>query len=101
MVWISDEDWVNKCMEFRVEGRRSVGRPRRTWLESVEAGMVKLEIDREAVHDRKKLRKNVMKKKSNPFQKTDYKPIIILGCLFKWTYYVITCFTILTFILCV
>ena len=24
-----DEDWVNKCMEFRVEGRRSVGRPSR------------------------------------------------------------------------
>ena len=31
-----DEDWVKKCMEFRVEGRRAVGRPRRTWLESVE-----------------------------------------------------------------
>ena len=28
----SDEDWVNKCMEFRVDGRRPVGRPRRTWL---------------------------------------------------------------------
>ena len=27
-----DEDWVKKCMEFRVEGRRLVGRPRRTWL---------------------------------------------------------------------
>ena len=23
----SDEDWVKKCMEFRVEGRRPVGRP--------------------------------------------------------------------------
>ena len=28
-----DEDWVKKCMEFRVEGRRPDGRPRRTWLE--------------------------------------------------------------------
>ena len=28
----SDEEWVNKCMEYRVEGRRPVGRPRRTWL---------------------------------------------------------------------
>ena len=28
------EDWVKKCMEFRVEGRRPVGRPRRTWLKS-------------------------------------------------------------------
>ena len=41
------EDWVEKCMEFRVEGRRRpVGRPRRTWLESVEADMAELEIDR-------------------------------------------------------
>ena len=29
----NDEDWVKKCMEIRVEGRRLVGRPRRIWLE--------------------------------------------------------------------
>ena len=34
-----DEDWVKKCMEFRVEGRKPVGRQRRTWLESVEVDM--------------------------------------------------------------
>ena len=39
MVWTCDEDWVKKCMEYRVEGRRPVGRPRKTWLESVEADM--------------------------------------------------------------
>ena len=61
-----DEDWVKKCMEFRVEGRRPVGRPRRTWLESVEADMAEPEIDKEDVHDRKKWRGNVMKRKSNP-----------------------------------
>ena len=27
-----DEDRVKKCMEYRVEGRRPVGRPRTTWL---------------------------------------------------------------------
>ena len=48
----SGEDWVKKCMEFRVEGVRPVGRPRRTWLESVEADMAELEIDKE--NDRKK-----------------------------------------------
>ena len=48
-----DDDWVKKCMEFRVEGRRPVGRPRTTWLESVEADMVELDIDKEDVHDRK------------------------------------------------
>ena len=41
-----DEDWVNKCMEIRVEGRRPVGRPR-TWLESVDADMAELEIDKD------------------------------------------------------
>ena len=47
MVWTCDEDWVKKCMEYRVEGRRPVGRPRRTWLESVEVDMAELEIDKE------------------------------------------------------
>ena len=65
----SDEDWVKKCIEFRVEGRRLVGLQRRTWLESVEADMSELEIDIEDVHDRKKWRSNVMKRKSNPIGK--------------------------------
>ena len=38
----SDEEWVIKCMEYKVEGRRPVGRPRRTWLEIVEADMAEL-----------------------------------------------------------
>ena len=62
----SDEDWVKKYMEFRVEGRR----PRRTWLESVEADMAELEIDREDIHDRKKWKKE--------YYEEDYKPIIIM-----------------------
>ena len=45
-----DEDWVKKCMEFRVE-------------------QAELEIDKEDVHDRKKWRRNVMKRKSNPIGK--------------------------------
>ena len=64
-----DEDWVKKCMEYRVEGRRPVGRPIKTWLES--ADMAELEIDKEDVHDRGKWRRNVnvMKRKSNPIGK--------------------------------
>ena len=56
---------------YRVEGRRPVGRPRKTWLESVEAVMAKLEIDKEDVHDRSKWRMNVnvMKMKSNSIGK--------------------------------
>ena len=64
MVWTCDDDWVKKCMEFRVEGRRPVGRPRRILLESVEADMLDREIDKEDVHDRKKWRRDVMKRKS-------------------------------------
>ena len=52
-----NEDWVKKCME--------------TWLESVEADMAELEIDKEDVHDRSKWRRNVnvMKRKSDPIGK--------------------------------
>ena len=66
-----DEDWVKKCMEYRVEGGRPVGRPRKTWLESVEADMDELEIDKEDDHDRRKWRRNVnvMKSKSSPIGK--------------------------------
>ena len=62
---------MNKCMEYRVEGRRPVGRPRMTWLESVEVDMAELGIDKEDVHDRSKWRRNVnvMKRKSNPIGK--------------------------------
>ena len=39
---------------YRVEDRRPVGRPRRIWLESVEADTAELEIDREDVRENKK-----------------------------------------------
>ena len=53
------------------QGRTPVGRPRKTWLESVEADMAELEIDKEDVYDRSKWRRNVnvMKRKSNPIGK--------------------------------
>ena len=69
MVWTCDEEWVKKCMEYRVEGRKPVGRPLKTWLESVEANMAELEIDKEDVHDRRKWRRNVVKRKSNLIEK--------------------------------
>ena len=69
MIWTCDEDWLKKCMEYKVKGRRPVGRPLRTWLESVEADMAELEIDKEDVHDRKKWKRNVMKRKSNTIGK--------------------------------
>ena len=40
--------------------------------------MAELEIDKEDVQDSKKWRGNVMKRKSKPIEKTDYKPIIYI-----------------------
>ena len=40
-----------------------------TCLKSVEADMAELQIDREDVHDRKKWRRNVIKRKSNTIGK--------------------------------
>ena len=51
-------------MEFRVEGRRTVGRPGRDKLESEEVDIAVLEINKEYVHDSKTRRSNVMKRKS-------------------------------------
>ena len=31
-----DNDWVKKCMEYKVEGARPRGRPKKTWREIVE-----------------------------------------------------------------
>ena len=56
-------------MEIRVQGRRSVGRLRETWLENVEADIAELEIDREDIRARKKCRWNVMKRTSNSIGK--------------------------------
>ena len=42
---------MKKYMEIRVEGRRPVGKPKKTWLENIE--MAELEIDREDIYDRK------------------------------------------------
>ena len=52
---------MKKCMEFRVEGRRPVGRPRRTWLENVEANMAELEIYKKDAHDMKEMEKDCYK----------------------------------------
>ena len=45
-----DEDWVKKCVEFRVEDRRPVRRTRRTWLESVEADMKSNHIGKRTIN---------------------------------------------------
>ena len=78
---------VKSCMEIRVEGRRSIGRLRETWLENVEADMAELGIDREDIRDGKKLRRNVMKQEEvQLYRETGYKPVIIIITIFKTQY---------------
>ena len=65
-----EEKWWGLSKEmYWVEVGRPVRRPIRTWLDSVEADMAELEIDKEDVHDRKKWRMNVVKKESTPIGK--------------------------------
>ena len=74
-------------MEIRVEGRRSIGRRRETWLENVEADMTELKIDKEDIRDGKKWRRNIMKKvEVQHYQEIDYKPVIIIIIFFKTQY---------------
>ena len=71
-------------MEIRVEGRRSIGRLRETWLENLEVDMAELVIDREDIRDGKKWRRNIMKKDEvQHYRETDYKPVIIIIIFLK------------------
>ena len=56
-------------MEIKIEGKRL----RRIWLDSVEleADMAAPEIDREDVHNRKKMEMKCYKKEAQPYRKTD------------------------------
>ena len=67
---------------YRVEGRRPVGRPRKTWLGSVEADMTELEIDKEG----RPVIKTLLQYSSwrgnegqvHPYQKPDYEPMMLI-----------------------
>ena len=65
---------MNKFMEIRVESGRPLGRPRKTWLENVEADMAQLEIDREIAITGRNGECYGEEVQSN--RKTEYKPII-------------------------
>jgi translation initiation factor IF-1 len=46
------DDWVTKCRDLVVEGAKSRGRNRKTWMECVEGDMVKLGLSRVDAQDR-------------------------------------------------
>ena len=54
-----DNDWVKKCMEFKVEGSRPRGRPRKTWREIVEKDCRARRLNTEDAMDRSRWRKQI------------------------------------------
>jgi len=52
-----DTDWVNKCMEYEVEGSRPTGRPKRTWKQVVQKDYQACNLNREDAMDRSRWKK--------------------------------------------
>jgi len=52
-----DNDWVKKCMEYEMEGARSRGRPKKTWIEIVEKDCKASGLNREDAMVRARWRK--------------------------------------------
>ena len=52
-----DDDWVKKCMQYEVEGRRQRGRPKRTWREVVKEDCQACKLNTEDATDRSEWRK--------------------------------------------
>ena len=76
----SDENWAKKSIEFRVYGRKPVGRSRMLCLENVEADMADFEIDKEDIQ--KEVWKECYEEGVQPFRTTDYKPIIYINVVY-------------------
>ena len=54
-----DDDWVKKCMEYKAEGPRPRGRPKRTWTEVIREGYQARKMNKEDAIDRFKWRKMI------------------------------------------
>jgi len=52
-----DDDWVNKCMEYEIEGPRPRGKPKRTWTEVVKKDCQARKQNIDDAMDRSKWRK--------------------------------------------
>jgi len=50
-------DWVNKCMEYEVDGAKSRGRPMRTWRKIVQKDCQAHKLNREDAMNRSRWRK--------------------------------------------
>jgi hypothetical protein len=52
-----DDDWVTKCTELVVDGKRPSGRSRRTWGDVVKDDMKRMHLSLNDVNDKVKWRK--------------------------------------------
>ena len=50
------DDWVRKCMDYEVDGKRPRGRPEKTWKDLVEKDMIATGLSREDAIDRERWR---------------------------------------------
>ena len=57
VLWKEDDDCVKKCMEYKVEGPRPRGRPKRTWREVVKEDRQARKLNTEDAMDRSRWRK--------------------------------------------
>jgi len=57
--YYDDNDWVKKCMEFKVEGSRPRGRPKKTWRQIVEKDCRARGLNMEDAMDRSRWRKQI------------------------------------------
>jgi len=54
-----DNDWVKKCLEYKVEGARPRGRPKKTWREIVEKDCQACRLTGEDAVDHNRWRKQI------------------------------------------
>ena len=60
------EEWTKRSLHFDVEGKRPVGRPKKTWRDVVTADLKALGLKPEMVEDRVAWRLAISKQPSNP-----------------------------------
>jgi len=52
-----DNEWMKKCMEYKAEGARPRGRPKKTWTETVEKDCQAHKLNKEDAMNHKRCRK--------------------------------------------
>ena len=62
----SDEDWVKRVTNLKVEGNRPAGRPKKTWQDTIKADLRQLKLDPSEASNRASWRRVIHAAESNP-----------------------------------